>query len=157
MVAIIAVLLSITAFVLSIWTLHDFIYTQLPTKQNKQGLPCLTFEQFLSFYSISPDKFYLQDDHVSVYFDDKNGIWLLNRKDFYFKTNKDLKQYQKYHQNDIKQKEKQAIEKQATEATEKLIELMKSEIAKKSKEADSQIVLALCEQYKILQRMKKED
>lgn len=126
------------------------------TDQSKAGYPCLTFEQFMSFYSICPEKFRLHNDHVEIELRDSPSIFFLG-KDFYFKTEKDLKMYQEYHEAKRKQDLRESIDKDTTEATEKLIKMMRSEIDKKKKQAEKEITSSVLEQAEIFKRMMEDE
>ena len=64
------------------------------TEEHLNGKPTLTFEQFISFYNISPEKFYCYDDY----------IMFLGREGFYFKTYSDIKKYRRWLKNREKSK-----------------------------------------------------
>ena len=118
------------------------------TKQFKAGLPCLTFDQFLSFYEITPDRFYFAEESVYIYL-------AHNRTTFYFETNKDLKQYKEYAEREKKRKHRESIETGTIEAKKKLIEFMRKEIEIKEGKAEFMIRNAVLEQKEIIDRIKR--
>lgn len=118
------------------------------TQQFKAGLPCLTFDQFLSFYEITPDRFYFEEESVYLYLG-------YDRTTFYFETNKDLKQYKEYAEREKKRKHREAIETGAIEAKKKLIEFMRKEIERKEGKAEFMIRNAVLQQKEIIDRIKR--
>ena len=126
------------------------------TDQSKAGYPCLTFEQFMSFYSVCPEKFRLYDAYVKIQLENTSSIFF-NGTRFYFKTEKDLRMYQEYYEAKQKQDLRESIEKTATESTEKLIKMMRSEIDKKKKQAEKEITSSVLEQAEIFKRMMEDE
>lgn len=118
----------------------------------KRGKPCLTFDQFIRFYEICPDKFGLYDDCVMVE-TVKRTYGPDNRDCFYFKTAKDFRKYQKWKIKKEAWEQTQRLTKESTEATQRLITMLQAEIDKHSEEANSEINGALDKQQEILNRM----
>lgn len=70
---------------------------EVPTKFFDKGLPCLTFNEFISLYNISPDRFEIQEEYhpyigCYVKFKSSDGSICI----FYFKTRKDEELYFKW-------------------------------------------------------------
>lgn len=124
----------------------------MTTKEYDEGQPCLTFDQFIRFYEICPDKFGLYDDRVMVE-TVKRTYWPDNRDCFYFKTLKDLRRYERFKEVQDALDKADAINKKSTEVTQRLITMLQAEIDKHSEEANAEINGALDKQQEILNRM----
>lgn len=76
---------------------------EVPTKFFDKGLPCLTFDEFISLYNISPERFAIPEDYHQYtaryfYFKSSDGKNCM----FYFKTNKDEELYAEWVEKKIK-------------------------------------------------------
>ena len=169
MISVILWCLLIISLILLIIQICVYIYGKQLTIQAKEGYPCLTFEQFKSFYDISPDKFYLYTSGVEVRFKTEHtcvnpegpGIPIYypsyrDTESYYFKTNADLSKYERWRERKEKEETKKRHEERAYKAMEKLTNLIEGDINKKIEEINAQIESAAKTQKEILYRMKGE-
>lgn len=106
------------------------------TEEHLAGKPTLTFEQFVSFYNISPEKFYCYDDYIVF----------LGREGFSLKTYGDLEKYKQW----LKNSKKSKTELKTAKSYEFLTSTIEADIKNKLAEVAK-------EQEEILQRMKQEE
>lgn len=169
MISVILWCLLIFSIICLIILISVYLFEKELTVQAKEGYPCLTFEQFKSFYDISPDKFYLHTSGVEVTFKTEHtcvnpegpGIPIYypsyrDTESYYFKTNADLSKYERWRERKEKEEAKKRREERAYKSMEKLTNLMEEDINKKIEEINAQIESAAKAQEEILDRMKKE-
>lgn len=169
MISVILWCLLIFSIICLIILISVYLFEKELTVQAKEGYPCLTFEQFKSFYDISPDKFYLYTSGVEVTFKTEHtcvnpegpGIPIYypsyrDTESYYFKTNADLSKYERWRERKEKEEAKKRREERAYKSMEKLTNLMEEDINKKIEEINAQIESAAKAQEEILDRMKKE-
>lgn len=116
---------------------------EVPTKFFDKGFPCLTFDEFISLYNISPERFAIPEEYHPYtgryfYFKSSDGKNCM----FYFKTNKDEELYAEWVEEKIK---KQIL----SFSFEHLTSTIESDI-------ENKLLNAPKETIEILQRIKQE-
>lgn len=116
---------------------------EVPTKFSDKGFPCLTFDEFISLYNISPERFAIPEEYPYTgryfYFKSSDGKNCM----FYFKTNKDEELYAEWVEEKIK---KQIL----SFSFEHLTSTIESDI-------ENKLLNAPKETIEILQRIKQEN
>lgn len=169
MISVILWCLLIFSIICLIILISVYLFGKELTVQAKEGYPCLTFEQFKSFYDISPNKFYLYTGSVEVTFKTEHSCLnpdgpgapiyhpiYRDTESYYFKTNADLSRYERWRERKEKEETKKRREERAYKAMKKLTNLMQEDINKKIEEINAQIESAAKTQKEILDRMEKE-
>lgn len=117
---------------------------EVPTKFFDKGFPCLTFDEFISLYNISPERFAIPEEYhpytgCYVKFKSSDG----NICVFYFKTRKDEELYFKW----VEEKNKKEL---LSSSFKCLTSTMESDIEKKFTGIPKETI-------EILQRIKQEN
>lgn len=130
--------------------ISDFIKGNFYTKEYKENLACITFKQFLSFYYLCPEKFYLNEEKEYIYLYDDNG----NKLKYYFKKIKDLNNYQDFVSSKLKEEERDYNKKESIKSIQTLINIMQKEIDETNQKSQNKIYSEIIKQKEIIERLK---
>lgn len=141
-VAIVGVIVAGCSFLLEEWP-KNYWYNKETVKNSS---PTITFDMFLSLYTIAPEKWHLYDD--TIRYVDNTGYYE-DRETVRFKTYKDLKRYTKWY----KIKDTEETIKRKNNNQKKFLELWNQDIANYRKKNNQETLEAIERLYKDCQKM----
>lgn len=161
LISILCWILALVSVAILVLKLVDFFEAKQETHEYKIGKACLTFNQFLSFYNISPDRFDFQDNFVYIRMSPDCGMSYIGK--FFFKTFGDEAKYRKFIEKmekyEAEVKQQKIIEKRKKESTQEIVKLittMQSDINKEKIKAQKMINSAICDQKEIMENIHKD-
>lgn len=155
------------------WAIHDIEYETSPfklikklfpgcTEAYKQGLPCISFETFVSIYNVNPKRWHLEDPYWGYVGYKGKDDWQIFGERIYWKTTRDRKRYAKWYKVEkkrLEEKESQKIVIKMTNIALEDIEELKWKINKdlsdnlsniaKEKENNQTLYEQIMQSYKI--------